>query len=105
MRKDRAGKPDLPLALAGLLGQVGCVTIVIIFAALGIGLWLDSQFSSRPLFTLVLVIGSVPVTIYLMVRIVLSGMAKIQREPQVPQGSAGAEPSDSEGNGERRNKR
>lgn len=78
MRKDRAGKPDLPLAVAGLLGQVGCVTLVVIFIALGAGLWLDSQLNSRPILTLVLVIGSVPLTIYLMVRIVLTGMAKIQ---------------------------
>jgi len=70
--------PDLPLALAGLLGQVGCVTLIVIFAALGIGLWLDSQLDSRPIFTLILVLGSVPVTIYLMVRIVLTGMARIQ---------------------------
>jgi len=70
--------PDLPIALAGLLGQVGCVTLIVVFAALGIGLWLDSQLDSRPVFTLILVLGSVPVTIYLMVRIVLTGMAKIQ---------------------------
>lgn len=81
MRKDPSQEPrtpDLPLALAGLLGQVGCVTLIVIFAALGIGLWLDSQFDTRPLFTLVLVLGSVPATIYLMVRIVLTGMARIQ---------------------------
>ncbi len=82
MRKDRAGKPDLPLAVAGLLGQVGCVTLVVIFIALGSGLWLDSQFNSRPIFTLILVIGSVPLTIYLMVRIVLTGMAKIQGDDE-----------------------
>ena len=81
MRKDPSQEPrtpDLPLALAGLLGQVGCVTLIVIFAALGIGLWLDSQFDTRPVFTLVLVLGSVPVTIYLMVRIVLTGMARLQ---------------------------
>jgi len=81
MRKDPRQEPrnaDLPLALAGLLGQVGCVTLVLIFVALGIGLWLDSQFDSRPIFTLFFVLGSVPVTIYLMVRIVLTGMARIQ---------------------------
>ncbi len=81
MRKDPSQEPrtpDLPLALAGLLGQVGCVTLIVIFAALGSGLWLDSQFDTRPVFTLVLVLGSVPVTIYLMVRIVLTGMARLQ---------------------------
>lgn len=82
MRKDRAGKPDLPLAVAGLLGQVGCVTLVVIFIALGAGLWLDAQLNTRPILTLVLVIGSVPLTIYLMVRIVLTGMARIQGAPK-----------------------
>src|SRR3990170_292580 len=81
--------PDLPLALAGLLGQVGCVTLIVIFAALGIGLWLDSQFASRPVFTLILVLGSVPVTIYLMVRIVLTGMARIQRRGGARRGGGG----------------
>ena len=82
--------PDLPIALAGLLGQVGCVTLIVVFAALGIGLWLDSQLDSRPVFTLILVLGSVPVTIYLMVRIVLTGMARIQRRGDT---RSGVEPS------------
>ncbi len=91
MRKDPSQEPqspDLPLALAGLLGQVGCVTLIVIFAALGIGLWLDSQFGSRPVFTLILVLGSVPVTIYLMVRIVLTGMARIQSRAKRGSGEA-----------------
>jgi uncharacterized membrane protein YedE/YeeE len=94
MRKDPSQEPrppDLPLALAGLLGQVGCVTLLVILAALGIGLWLDSQLDSRPLFVLVLVLGSVPVTIYLMVRIVLTGMARIQGRAI---SRRGAEPTD-----------
>ncbi|MGH2620106.1 MAG: AtpZ/AtpI family protein [Anaerolineales bacterium] len=93
MRKDPSQEPqspDLPLALAGLLGQVGCVTLIVIFAALGSGLWLDSQFDTRPVFTLILVLGSVPVTIYLMVRIVLTGMARIQRRADT---RSGVEPS------------
>ena len=90
MRKDPSQEPrspDLPLALAGLLGQVGCVTLIVIFAALGIGLWLDSQFDSRPIFILIFVLGSVPVTIYLMVRIVLTGMARIQGRAKPPSGA------------------
>ena len=75
----------MPLALAGLLGSVGCVTLVVVFAALGIGLWLDTQFDTRPLFTLLFVLASVPVTIFLMVRIVLAGMARIQRRMGITQ--------------------
>ena len=84
MREDQSAQDSspndagIPLAVAGLLGQVGCITLIVIFAALGVGLWLDSQFDTRPVFTLLLVLGSVPVTIFLMVRIVLGGMARIQ---------------------------
>ena len=85
MRKDRSGhdpeprSTGMPLALAGLLGSVGCVTLIVIFVALGIGLWLDLQFDSRPLLTVIFVLASIPVTIFLMVRIVLGGMERINR--------------------------
>ena len=72
------GQQALGLAVAGLLGQVGCLTVVIISAALVAGLWIDSQFDTRPIFTILFIVGSVPVTIYLMVRLVLGGMARIQ---------------------------
>lgn len=72
------GQQALGLAVAGLLGQVGCLTVAIVAVALLGGLWLDSQFDTRPIFTILLIAGSVPVTIYLMVRLVLGGMARIQ---------------------------
>jgi F0F1-type ATP synthase assembly protein I len=75
--KDRANTA-LKMTLAGVIGQVGCLTLAIIAVALFAGLWLDNQFHTRPIFTLVLVIASVPLTIYLMFRIVLSVAPKIQ---------------------------
>jgi hypothetical protein len=54
------------LTLAAVAGQVGCLTLAIIFAALFLGLWLDNQFSSRPWITIILMISSVPVTLVLM---------------------------------------
>lgn len=65
-------------AVAGVLGQVGCLTLAIIAGALVAGLWLDNYFDTRPLFTLILVLASVPVTLYLMVRIVLSFAPKLE---------------------------
>lgn len=62
----------------GVIGQVGCLTLVIILAALIAGLWLDNQFQTRPLFALVLVLASVPITIFLMFRVVLSFAPRIQ---------------------------
>jgi F0F1-type ATP synthase assembly protein I len=66
------------MALVGVIGQVGCLTLVIILAALIAGLWLDNQFQTRPLFALVLVLASVPITIFLMFRVVLSFAPRIQ---------------------------
>ena len=62
----------LTMLLAGVLGQVGCLTLLIILAALVAGLWLDNQFHTRPLFVLILVLASIPVTLVLMFRLVLS---------------------------------
>src|SRR3990170_5031878 len=74
-RQDQA---SLSVALVSLIGQSGCVSLVIIAGALVAGMRLDSQFGSKPLFTLLLVLGSVPVTLYLMVRILSSGLARLQ---------------------------
>jgi uncharacterized membrane protein YedE/YeeE len=71
---------SLGMALAGLLGQIGCLTVVIVLAALATGLWLDGRLQTKPLFTIGLLLGSVPVSLYLMVRILLAGMARIQGE-------------------------
>ena len=70
---------SLQLALTGVLGLVGCLTIAIIAVALVGGLLLDNALQTRPLFTLILVIASVPLTIFIMVRIVLSMAPRIQK--------------------------
>jgi F0F1-type ATP synthase assembly protein I len=49
---------------------VAVITFVVIFVALFAGLWLDKLLNSRPIFTIVLVIISIPVTILLMLRLV-----------------------------------
>jgi formate hydrogenlyase subunit 4 len=48
--------------LVKVTGQVGCLTLVIIFVALFLGQWLDKQFNTGPLITIVLMVISVPVT-------------------------------------------
>jgi len=63
-----------------MLGQVGCLTILVIGVALAAGLWLDQQFGTKPLFTLALVLGSIPVTLILMVRVLTAGMARFRTQ-------------------------
>ena len=68
----------LQMALLGVIGQVGCLTLFIILAAMIAGLWLDNQFQTRPLFAIVLILVSMPITIFLMFRVVLSFTPRIQ---------------------------
>lgn len=71
----------LNLTLAGAAGQVGCVTLVIILAAVLGGLWLDARFDTRPVFTLVLLVVSIPVSLGAMLYIVRLVTSKIKAYP------------------------
>jgi hypothetical protein len=53
-----------------ITGEVGCLTLLVVLAALAAGLWIDGQFNSKPLFTIILMVGSVPVTMLLLIRLV-----------------------------------
>ncbi len=66
------------LTLASVTGLVGCLTMVIIVAALILGLWLDKNFDTKPLFTLILIIGSVPVTLVVMFMVVNSATKRMK---------------------------
>ena len=68
----------LKVVFVGVIGQVGCLTLVVIIVALLAGLWLDNQFQTRPLFVIILLLASVPLTIFLMIRVVLSFAPRIQ---------------------------
>jgi len=68
------------LALAGIMSQIGCVTVVIVVGALIGGLWVDSLFDTRPLFTVVFMLVSVPVSMYIVVRMALSTAAQFQAD-------------------------
>ena len=46
-------------------GEVGCLTLFIVIIALVAGLWLDRVFSTRPMFTVILLLGSAPFSLFL----------------------------------------
>lgn len=70
------------MTLAAVAGQVGCLTLVIIFLSLFGGLWLDNQFQTRPLFTVLLLIGSIPVTLVTMFWVVRKATSHIRPDTQ-----------------------
>jgi F0F1-type ATP synthase assembly protein I len=76
-KKDRF-QYAMNLTMASIAGQVGCLTLAIIFLALFTGLWLDRYFVTRPLFTIGFLIGSVPLTLFLMFRVVKAATDRIK---------------------------
>jgi F0F1-type ATP synthase assembly protein I len=78
----------LNLTIIGVFGQVGFLTLFIILAALLGGLWLDKMFDSKPLFTIILMIASVPVSLVLMYKIVMWATSRIKpddKKTPIPQ--------------------
>lgn len=59
-------KKSLNYLLVGLVGQVGCLTMVIVLAAVLGGLALDAKFGTKPWFTVGLLVASIPVSLVLM---------------------------------------
>ncbi len=46
-------------------GQVACLNLLVIFIGLFVGIWLDKLLGTKPAFTLMLVLGSVPFSLVL----------------------------------------
>jgi len=70
------------LVLGVVVGQVGCLTLIIVLAALFGGLWLDNHFDTKPMITVGLMIASVPVTLIAMVWIVRRATSRLQATTQ-----------------------
>ena len=68
----------LNMGLAGLAGTVGVVTLVIVIVALVLGIFLDRQLNTKPLFTILILLGSMPITLYVMFRLALGAISKIR---------------------------
>jgi F0F1-type ATP synthase assembly protein I len=80
---DRKVNPDYVrnLALATVAGQSGCMTVFLIFLGLFGGMYLDARFNTHPLFTIGLVLAAIPISLYAMVRLMLSSIAAIKPSP------------------------
>ena len=74
---------DQSARLAGLVGQIGCVTgfvsIIIIGIAFAAGRFLDNTLDTQGIFTVLFLIGSFPITLYVIVRISLAAVTRAQR--------------------------
>lgn len=82
MNQPDRNKPDrkqnvVNMALAIVAGQVGCLTLVIVLAAVLGGIWLDNHFNSRPTFTIALVLVSIPVSVIAMLVFVRAAVRRM----------------------------
>ena len=68
------------MTLVSLVGGVGCLTVIIVIAALLLGLWLDSRLDTKPMFTFGVVIASMPVSLVVMVLFARSITTRIKTE-------------------------
>ena len=66
------------MLIAALAGQVGCLTLVIVIAAVLGGMALDARLGTKPWFTLGLLLASIPVSLVLMFFIARKTVSKIK---------------------------
>ena len=70
----------LNMTIIGLVGQVGCLTLVILLASVFIGLWLDTQFGTRPWITIGMLVVSIPIALVVMFFVTRKATDKFKRE-------------------------
>ena len=66
------------LTFAGLSALTGCVSLIVVVVALVVGLYIDSLLGQRGPATICLIILSVPVSLFLMVKMALGLIGQIQ---------------------------
>jgi F0F1-type ATP synthase assembly protein I len=72
------GQDEFRTAVTTTVVWVAGLTLVIIFAALLAGLWLDKILNSKPWLTIIFILISIPVTLFLRIRVVRSATSRIQ---------------------------
>jgi F0F1-type ATP synthase assembly protein I len=63
-----------------VIGQVGCLTLVVILASVFGGLWLDNTFGTKPVFTLVLLLAGIPLSVILMLYASRKALARLREK-------------------------
>jgi len=81
-QSEQKGRNILNTLLIVMVGQVGCLTLVVILASVFGGLWLDKMFGTKPVFTLVLLFAGVPVSVFVMLSVARKTLARLKDKPE-----------------------
>ena len=65
-----------------LIGQMGCLTLVVILITVFAGLWLDNTFHTKPVFTLLLLLAGIPLSVILMVFVGRKTLARLREQEE-----------------------
>jgi len=77
-QSEQKGRGILNTLLIVMIGQVGCLTLVIILASVFGGLWLDKTFGTKPVFTMVLLLAGIPVSVFVMLTVARKTLARLK---------------------------
>jgi len=77
-QSEQKGRSILNTFLIVMIGQVGCLTLVIILASVFGGLWLDRTFDTKPVFTLALLLAGIPVSVFVMLFVARKTLARLK---------------------------
>jgi F0F1-type ATP synthase assembly protein I len=79
--KDKPTGNNLLLFSVG--AEVGCATLIIVFAALFVGIALDKFLGTKPVFIILFTLGSAPLAIYITYKLAMRAVKNVN--PQVPE--------------------
>ena len=77
-QSEQKGRSILTTLLIVMIGQVGCLTLVIILASVFGGLWLDNTFGTKPVFTLALLFAGIPISVLVMLVVARKTLARLK---------------------------
>lgn len=81
-QSDQKGRSILTTLLIVMIGQVGCLTLVIILASVFGGLWLDNTFGTKPVFTLALLFAGIPISVLVMLVVARRTLARLKERAE-----------------------
>jgi hypothetical protein len=81
-QSENKGRSILNTLLIVMIGQVGCLTLVIILASVFGGLWLDKTFNTKPVFTLALLFAGIPVSVWVMLVVARRTLARLKDQAE-----------------------
>ena len=81
-QSEQKGRSILTNLLIVLIGQVGCLTLVIILGSVFGWLWLDKTFNTKPVFTLALLFAGIPVSVLVMLSVARKTLARLKEQAE-----------------------